>query len=57
MEFLKQCLMNFGGGAIVGVLFFFIKLPIPGPPAIPPIFGILGITVTYLLMTHYLGGK
>ena len=50
---LEQSLYAVATGAIVGALFTWLKLPIPAPPALPGILGIVGmylghITITYL---------
>ncbi|WP_035178136.1 XapX domain-containing protein [Alkalihalobacterium bogoriense] len=34
-------------GLIVGLVFGFLKLPIPAPPALPGIMGIVGIYIGY----------
>ncbi|NWK57093.1 DUF1427 family protein [Verrucomicrobiaceae bacterium N1E253] len=49
-EFLSLCkdpFLALVAGLIVGILFSAIKLPIPAPPALPGVLGIVGI---------YLGG-
>lgn len=48
-EFITQSLMSLGTGLAVGLLFAFMKLPVPAPPVIPAVMGILGITLGYLL--------
>jgi XapX domain-containing protein len=54
-EFIVQCLISLGTGLVTGLIFAWIKLPIPAPPAIPAVFGILGITVGYLLFQKLFG--
>lgn len=43
-------LMPFITGAIVGVIFKFLKFPIPAPSAIEGILGIIGIFVGYMII-------
>jgi XapX domain-containing protein len=52
-SFFIQSLASLGTGLIVGVIFAFLKLPIPAPPAIPAVMGILGITLGYLLFSYF----
>ena len=40
---MQEMLLALVAGLIVGFLFAFIKLPIPAPPALPGILGIIGI--------------
>ncbi|WP_339060848.1 DUF1427 family protein [Tepidibacillus marianensis] len=44
---LKEILMSTGTGVIVGLVFAFLKLPIPAPPAIQGVMGIVGIFLGY----------
>jgi XapX domain-containing protein len=53
--FILQSLASMGTGIIVGLLFAWIRLPVPAPPSISAVFGILGITVGYLLFKHFFG--
>ncbi|MGZ0747529.1 XapX domain-containing protein [Haloparvum sp. AD34] len=41
-------------GLIVGALFAFLRVPIPAPPELPGIMGIVGIYLGYKLV-QYLG--
>ncbi|WP_281889340.1 DUF1427 family protein [Paenibacillus sp. YYML68] len=50
-----QTLLSLGTGLIVGLLFAFLRLPVPAPPAIPAVFGIFGITLGYLLYQKLFG--
>lgn len=50
MEFLKQSILSLVTGVGAGVLFSFLKLPVPAPPVIPAVFGILGITLGYMIV-------
>jgi XapX domain-containing protein len=54
--FLIQSLLSLGTGLLTGVLFAWIRLPIPAPPVIPAVFGIFGITLGYLLFQRFFGG-
>jgi len=44
---MTEVLLSLGTGAIVGIIFSLLKLPLPAPPVISGIAGIVGI---------YLGG-
>jgi XapX domain-containing protein len=46
---MKEILLALLTGIIVGFLFAFLKLPIPAPPAISGITGIVGIYVGFKL--------
>jgi len=46
---LKELLLSTGTGAMVGFLFAVLKLPIPAPPALQGIMGIIGIFMGYQL--------
>lgn len=45
----KEWLYALLGGAIVGFVFAKLKLPVPAPPTIAGILGIIGITLGYVL--------
>ncbi|WP_261300698.1 XapX domain-containing protein [Paenibacillus andongensis] len=45
---MKELLLSLGAGLIIGMLFKVLKLPLPAPPVLSGILGIVGI---------YLGGK
>jgi XapX domain-containing protein len=40
---MKLILLSLITGAVVGFVFALLKLPIPAPPALPGIMGIIGI--------------
>ncbi|WP_182201356.1 XapX domain-containing protein [Paraliobacillus salinarum] len=44
---MKELILSIVAGIIVGVLFKFLKLPLPAPPVLTGVLGIVGI---------YLGG-
>lgn len=44
---MTQVLMALSAGLFVGLLFSFLKLPLPAPPVLPGVMGIFGV---------YLGG-
>jgi XapX domain-containing protein len=52
-DFLLQSLSSLGTGVLVGVIFALLKLPIPAPPVVPAVIGILGITLGYLIMGRF----
>ncbi|NRF93062.1 DUF1427 family protein [Paenibacillus frigoriresistens] len=45
---MKELLLSLGAGLIIGILFKLLKLPLPAPPVLSGILGIVGI---------YAGGK
>ncbi|WP_100405756.1 XapX domain-containing protein [Bacillus solitudinis] len=46
---MQEMILALLAGLIVGLLFAFIKLPIPAPPALPGILGIIGIYLGFKL--------
>jgi len=46
---LKECLLALLAGAILGYIFAKINLPVPAPPVLAGILGIIGIWLGYLL--------
>jgi XapX domain-containing protein len=50
-----QSIASLGTGLVVGLLFALLRLPVPAPPAIPAVMGILGITIGYLLFQRWFG--
>jgi len=47
-------LLALGTGLIVGIIFALVKLPIPAPPEIKGILGIVGIFLGYTLIKHFI---
>ena len=47
---LKESFFALTTGLVVGALFSFFKLPIPAPPALPGVVGILGIYLGFKLI-------
>ncbi|SDP12990.1 XapX domain-containing protein [Paenibacillus sp. yr247] len=45
---MKEVILAFAAGAFVGVVFRYIRLPLPAPPVFSAVMGIMGI---------YVGGK
>ncbi|MBI4119800.1 MAG: DUF1427 family protein [Parcubacteria group bacterium] len=43
----------FATGAIVGIIFSFFKLPIPAPPVLAGVVGIIGIFAGYVLVSYF----
>ncbi|WP_207588631.1 XapX domain-containing protein [Halomontanus rarus] len=43
-------------GTLTGALFRFLNIPIPAPPELPGIMGIVGIYVGYRLIEHFDAG-
>lgn len=48
---MQEAILALVAGLIVGLVFALIKLPIPAPPALPGILGIIGIYLGYKLYT------
>ncbi|WP_404328895.1 XapX domain-containing protein [Mesobacillus maritimus] len=44
---MRELILALFAGVIVGIVFKFIKLPLPAPPVLPGVIGIVGV---------YLGG-
>ena len=49
---MKEVIMATVTGVAVGALFAFLKLPVPAPPTLAGLMGIVGIFIGYILMTH-----
>ncbi|WP_128894073.1 XapX domain-containing protein [Longirhabdus pacifica] len=50
---LTEWLPALGTGMIVGLLFSFLKLPVPAPPSVGAVFGVLGVTLGLLLYGYF----
>ncbi|MCL5058387.1 MAG: DUF1427 family protein [Actinobacteria bacterium] len=46
---MKEVLLSLGTGTVVGLLFAVFKLPIPAPPNLAGVVGIVGIFLGYLV--------
>ncbi|WP_246944531.1 XapX domain-containing protein [Bacillus pinisoli] len=46
---MKEVILALGTGVIVGFLFALLKLPIPAPPALAGVTGIVGVYLGYKL--------
>lgn len=51
---MQQILMALFAGLIVGLIFSFLKLPLPAPPVLPGIMGIAGVYMGGLLFQQYI---
>jgi XapX domain-containing protein len=40
-------------GVVCGVVFTLLRLPIPAPPALPGILGIVGVYLGFLIVTFF----
>lgn len=49
---MNQALLSLITGAVVGVIFGLLKLPVPAPNALAGIMGIIGIFVGYMLVNR-----
>ncbi len=52
---MKEALLALIGGMGVGVLFGFLKLPIPGPATLAGVCGAIGLFVGSLIYINFLG--
>ncbi|MBO8142487.1 MAG: DUF1427 family protein [Firmicutes bacterium] len=52
---MKELFAPLATGMIVGGVFALLKLPIPAPPTLSGVAGILGILFGYQLMHRFLG--
>ncbi len=50
---MQEVLLALFAGLIVGLLFAFLKLPLPAPPVLPGIMGIVGVYVGGLVFQQY----
>ncbi len=41
--YMTEIILSFATGTVVGLIFAFLKLPIPAPPVLAGIMGIVGI--------------
>ncbi|MFT6987193.1 MAG: XapX domain-containing protein [Psychromonas sp.] len=51
---MQEILLATFAGLIVGLLFSFLKLPLPAPPVLPGIMGIAGVYMGGLLFQQYI---
>ena len=47
---MKEVMLALATGIMVGALFSFFKLPIPAPPALPGVAGIVGIYIGFKII-------
>ncbi|WP_102348204.1 XapX domain-containing protein [Bacillus sp. Marseille-P3661] len=52
---MKEVLLSLGTGAAVGFLFALIKLPIPAPPALAGVTGIVGVYLGFKIFQTLFG--
>jgi len=48
-QFIFESFASLATGLVTGFIFASMRLPIPAPPVVPAVFGILGITLGYML--------
>ncbi|MEC9487947.1 MAG: DUF1427 family protein [Halanaerobium sp.] len=51
---MKQVFLATITGIVVGALFSYLKLPIPAPPNLAGVMGIVGMFLGYLLVNYFL---
>jgi XapX domain-containing protein len=49
-----KALINFSAGAGIGAIFALIRLDSPAPPSVEAALGVVGLTVGYLAIKHFL---
>lgn len=47
-------IQSFGAGLGCGIVFALLKLPIPAPPVLAGVMGIIGIFLGYIIITHFI---
>ena len=52
---MKEILMSTASGFVVGILFARIKLPVPAPPTLAGVMGIVGMFLGYFLAVRIFG--
>ncbi len=52
---MNEVLASLGVGIVVGVVFSVIKLPIPAPPTLAGIAGIVGLWLGYIFINYVRG--
>jgi len=52
---LREVLLATLAGIIVGLLFARLKLPIPAPPTLAGVMGIVGLFLGYVIATRWFG--
>ncbi|NSL52995.1 XapX domain-containing protein [Calidifontibacillus erzurumensis] len=50
---MKEVLLSLISGGIVGFLFAWLKLPIPAPPALAGVTGIVGVYLGFKLFEYF----
>ena len=51
---MKEIILSFITGGVVGIVFALLKLPIPAPPVLAGIVGIIGIFCGFKLVAFFL---
>ncbi len=51
---MTQVLLAFVTGAVVGIIFGLIKLPLPAPATVAGVMGVVGLFCGYLVVSHFL---
>jgi len=54
---LRDVIMSTLAGLVIGILFARLKLPVPAPPNLAGVMGIVGIFIGYYVTTRWLGGN
>ncbi len=51
---MREVFLSFASGLFVGGLFTLIKLPIPAPPVLSGVIGILGVYLGAVIVNYFL---
>ena len=55
MSDLLEIVRSFVAGATLGAIFVALRLPIPAPPNLAGVVGIIGVFVGFVVMSHFFG--
>lgn len=51
---MQEILLSILTGSVAGVLFAFMKLPVPAPPAFAGVAGIIGLWIGYSVVNRFM---
>lgn len=52
MSFFVLCALALVSGTVLGLCFALVGLPIPAPPTLPGVLGVVGVFLGYLLVSR-----
>lgn len=50
---MRSALLSLFAGGAFGVMFALLRLPVPAPPTIAGVLGVVGVTLGYLIVKRY----